>query len=125
MYKYLFKVHKNRIVIPIIDGKKQKFYCSFIEEEKPIEMYDFNIIEIQNKIKELEALNKKIIFTGSDFKLIKNNIEAKYQYDYENDFNAMDMLNYSKWLISNKKKLVYPKPIYLRKSEAEINLKQK
>jgi tRNA threonylcarbamoyladenosine biosynthesis protein TsaB len=125
IYKYLFKDHGNCIVIPIIDGKKQKFYCAFIEEDKPIVMHDLSLMEIMNKIKELEKSNKEIIFAGSDFKLIKNNFDAKYKHDYESDFNALDMLNFSKSLISNNAELIYPKPIYLRKSEAEINLKQK
>ena len=45
-----------------------------------------------------------------------------FEEKYVNDYNAKDLLLFSKSFLSFKNKIIPPKPIYLRKSEAEIML---
>ena len=78
VYRFLLKDFKDSIIVSVIDGKKRKFYCSFIEFGKTIEMHDLSLIEINEKTDKLKSLNKNIIFTGSDFKLIKDKIEVRF-----------------------------------------------
>ncbi|OHD12455.1 MAG: tRNA (adenosine(37)-N6)-threonylcarbamoyltransferase complex dimerization subunit type 1 TsaB [Spirochaetes bacterium GWD1_27_9] len=120
VYKYLFKDQKEAVVIPIIDAKKNRFYCTFIENNKPNEMFDIDIEEINQKIK---YIDKKIIFVGKDFNLIKDKIEnTNFSFCYEEGYSSKDLLDFAKELILQNQTLKEPEPIYLRKSEAEIAL---
>jgi len=120
IYKFLLKDRINEVVIPIIDAKKSKFYCAFIENDKPFEMLDIGLSEIKEII---SGKNKKIIFTGKDFKLIKDKIDfSNYEYLFPENYSSKNMLDYSKHILKSKNGIVVPDPIYLRKSEAEILL---
>jgi tRNA threonylcarbamoyladenosine biosynthesis protein TsaB len=120
VYKFLFSENQDEIIVPIIDAKKNKFYCSFIEKNKDIGMYDLDISEINTK---LNQIDKKIIFTGKDFILIKDKIQiTNFEYRYNNGYQSKDLLAYTIYTINSKTELKNPEPIYLRKSEAEISL---
>ena len=122
VYKYLLKEEKKSIIIPIIDAKKNRFYCSFINNNKYSSMYDIGLDDIINKLKKYK--HKKLIFTGKDFRLIKNNISKGFDFveKYIEDYASMDLLYFTKIVLNDKLSLIKPKPIYLRKSEAEIAL---
>ncbi len=123
IYKFLFKEESEVIVIPIIDAKKNRFYCAFIESnDETIRMYDYDLDSIKDKIRTIN--NKKLIFVGKDFSLIKDEIlkDLNVLYKYSDDYACNEIMNFSKWLINSGEKLNEPKPIYLRKSEAELSL---
>ena len=124
VYKFLFREEKNSIVIPVVDAKKNKFFCSFIESNNIIKMFDYTLEDIKNKIRSYENESKKIIFVGDDFDLIKNSILKEFQIfkSISEDYKSKDLLNFSKWILKSNKNLNEPKPIYIRKSEAELSL---
>ncbi len=127
VYQFLLREQKDSIIIPIIDAKKQRFYCAFIEDKKPIEMYDIDLSKIRQIINELKSNNKKIVFVGDDFRLIKEDLSNEFSYieKYSDAYSAKDILSYAKWFLSTKKQIISPEPIYLRKSEAEISMLKK
>ncbi|HOV14699.1 MAG TPA: tRNA (adenosine(37)-N6)-threonylcarbamoyltransferase complex dimerization subunit type 1 TsaB [Spirochaetota bacterium] len=119
VYKYLLESSHNMIV-PVIDAKKNRFYCSFIKQGTDFEMFDLTESEI------LEKVEENSIFVGNDFNLFKNKPSNNFfSHRYEDGYSAKDLISYSKYLIKSQKKLRYPDPIYLRKSEAEISLLSK
>ena len=87
-------------------------------------MYDIDLSKIIQTIKRLNVDNKKLIFVGKDFGLIKEEISSQFDYieEYSNDYNAKDILAYAKWFLQSGNKIASPKPSYLRKSEAELSL---
>ena len=72
----------------------------------------------------IKSLWRKLLIIGKDFYLIKNEISKEFIFseDYINNYNCNDLLKFSKWLIQSSDCLSEPKPIYLRKSEAELSL---
>ncbi|MBN2544373.1 MAG: tRNA (adenosine(37)-N6)-threonylcarbamoyltransferase complex dimerization subunit type 1 TsaB [Spirochaetes bacterium] len=121
VYKYLLKDQKNSVIIPIIDAKKEKYYCSFIEPDDDIEYYDISLDQIIENIK-LKYNSKQIIFTGEDFKIIKDKIKNKINFieKFNKGYSSKDMADYIENLLKKEKKLDHPHPIYIRKSDAEI-----
>ena len=124
VYQFLFREEKNTVVIPMIDAKKDKFFCSFIESNNSIKMFDYTLEDIKNKVRSYDNKNKKFIFIGNDFKLIENEIEKEFCFykSFLREYKSRDLFNFSKWIIKSNKNLNKPKPIYLRKSEAELSL---
>lgn len=122
IYKYLLKDFKNSLIVPLIDGKKNQFYCKFINSIDD-NFYDFKASEIIDYIKKNNK-HDNVIFVGKDFKKIKNEItekEINYKYMYENDFTSSDLVNFGVYCVENS---VFGEldPLYIRKSDAEINL---
>lgn len=126
VYKYLLDKYSDHVIIPIIDAKKSRFFCSFIEKSDTINMYDYTVQEIIDTIKS-NYNNRKIIFAGKDFHLIREEMKnhVAFEEHYSNGYNAKDILDFSKAMIKNNAPLPSPKAIYLRKSEAEIMLAKK
>ena len=123
IYKYMFKDLNDKVIIPLIDAKKDRYYCSFIEVDKPIEMFDIGINDIVRKIKE-HYLDRKIVFVGKDVQYIAEELEKHIDFEvrYENGYGPLDILSYTMNFAYNNSEFLPPKPIYLRKSEAEIAL---
>lgn len=120
IYNYILNDNDDSIIVPIIDAKKNRFYCSFIEKNKTYTMYDIDILEINQKLRDI---TKKIIFAGKDFHLIKDKIKINnFDYINEDNYLSKNILMYGIDLIKSGKQLSQPEPIYLRKSEAEIML---
>ncbi len=117
VYRYLLRDSEN-IIIPLIDAKKNKFYCSFISPKvlKPIEMFDLSSEEI------LQKTPSEAIFVGKDCRLLKGESDYNFSYKYEDGFSSRDAFNFSLDLILSGNELRFPEPIYLRKSEAELSL---
>jgi tRNA threonylcarbamoyladenosine biosynthesis protein TsaB len=122
IYKFLLRDQKDSVIIPVIDAKKNKFYCSIITSEGNYQMLDISFEELYSRLKSFPG---KIIFTGKDFRLIRGRIDFKHEYLYENDYSSEQMLSYAKFVLTNGTELSPPEPIYLRKSEAEIALLKK
>lgn len=123
VYRYLFRERKKEVIIPVIDAKKKRFYSTFIHDVDE-EEYDLSPEQI---IKKAKQTNKKIVFAGSDFHLLKKEVECsglEYSWEYEEGFFAENMLEAAFSFLSEGK-MKGPEPIYLRKSEAEIALLEK
>jgi tRNA threonylcarbamoyladenosine biosynthesis protein TsaB len=120
IYRYLYRNNDVDIIVPTIDARKNRFYCTFIQKNNFSQMYDLTPEEIIEKLKVYKG--KKIIFTGKDFNLFKDkiNIDFDYVYEFKQGYSAKDIIDYSKDQILAGVDLNFPKPIYLRKSEAEI-----
>lgn len=119
---YKFLLHgEDALIIPLIDAKKKRFYCSFINSGDE-GMYDLSIEEITDRC--LATGKQNIIFTGKDVALAEKYLEERipaFTWLYKNSYTAADMLNYAKASTATSSKN-YPEPIYLRQSEAEITL---
>jgi len=126
IYKYLLKDHNDSVIIPVIDAKKDRFYCSFIEPDKDFEYFDITLDQIIENIK-LKYDKKQTIFTGEDFKFIKDKIKDKINFieKYKNGYFSEQLTGYIEYLIQTDKKLNYPLPIYIRKSDAEVEYLKK
>lgn len=123
IYKYLLQnKYQNSIIIPIIDAKKERFYCSFLQKNKKITYFDLTLDEILNFIR-TKYKNKKIIFAGEDFKIIKNRIIGVIDFieEYPEGYSAKDMSTFIYEKVKKGKCKEPPHPIYIRKSDAELN----
>ena len=123
IYGYLFRERNDAVIVPVVDAKKRRFYTTFIGSGD-LSYYDLSAEDIIEKSK---SVNKKVIFVGRDFEIMKAKVVdsgLEYEYLYENGFSAEEMLKAILFLIKNNK-MTSPEPIYLRKSEAEIALEEK
>jgi tRNA threonylcarbamoyladenosine biosynthesis protein TsaB len=124
VYQFLLRNETDSVVIPVIDAKKERYYCSLIQHDSKIKMLDIDPVKLLNKIKKIDP-EKKIIFAGRDFEQISqyiNSSKIKFKRCYPDNFSAEELLEYAEYLLTSDKKINTPKPIYLRKSEAEILL---
>ena len=126
VYEYL--IPNKQLLIPIIDGKKHQFYCSLITQSKfdpnnTDELFDWTYSDILDAIG--AAKNVKVTsFAGKDVSIIEQSLKndgVNYEWLYQNNYSPQEMLNYILSL-GDKHNLKYPDPIYIRKSEAEIEL---
>ncbi len=118
VYRFLLK-DSGKMIIPIIDAKKNKFYCAFIKEsDNTIEMFDLTKEQI------LQKAPSDAIFVGRDTLLLKNDY-PDINVAYEEGYTSKELTLFLDDLINNGDNFRYPKPIYLRKSEAEITLLSK
>lgn len=117
-----FLIKQRNVLLPLVDGKKHQFYCSFIGQKfDSKELHDFTYDEICTKLKTFDG---KITVCGKDLGLIKQNLISdgfNCDFLYEEGYSSQDMLDYITSL-PEENGLSYPEPIYIRKSEAEIEL---
>ena len=126
VYNFLLR-DANSIIIPVIDAKKNRYYCSFIrntlDELSILDISSYDIIDMIKKKYSADC----VIFCGNDFSKIKSQIDKsdiKYEWQFSNGYNAEQLSSFST-LYLQKNNLKYPEPIYIRKSEAEIHLYEK
>ena len=128
VYEYL--IPHRQVLVPLVDGKKQQFYCAFITEQfnpnDPDQLFDFAYSDIFDTIN--TAKPSKVTFAGKDVSLIEQKIQEdlgktgiEYEWLFQNNYTPQQMLEYIRNLGDNHN-LKYPDPIYIRKSEAEIEL---
>ncbi|MCG8568777.1 MAG: hypothetical protein MJB14_01435, partial [Spirochaetes bacterium] len=124
VYQYLLKDQPD-LIIPLVDAKKKRFYCTFLQGKDTYRMYDIGPEDIMDII-EQQYSDQSIRFAGKDTQLLLSQLPEKFQYQwsYPSDYQAEELLEYTKYHIQNRR-LVYPEPLYLRKSEAEIALLSK
>jgi len=125
VYKYLFAKSDDSVVVPIIDARKERYYTTFITNNNEYEYFDINEDDIIDKIKKYR--DRKIIFVGKDFEKVKDRFKEKTEFSYEfsNGYGAKELLDFSGHVLSEGSYNKDPKPIYLRKSEAELSLIKK
>ena len=121
VYEYLLSGEKEALIVPVIDAKKNRFYTSFISKHKDQGIEDLTKEEILSALQK-EGQDKKVIFCGKDYALIKEFMDENItsQWKYKEDYSPRDLLSYHLQLIKSGNSLDYPHPIYVRKSEAEI-----
>jgi len=124
VYNYLYKdVNDDTIVIPIIDAKKNRYYCSFLNGRSGYKILDISKEEIARIILK-DFGDKRIIFAGKDFSAIGDYLSSagiKYEYKNQESYSELEMLDFS-FNFLKEGDIKEPEPIYLRKSEAEIAL---
>ena len=124
VYEYL--IPHRQILVPLVDGKKQQFYCAFITKQfnpnDADQLFDFAYSDILDTINTVKPV--KVTFAGKDVALIEqclNKDGIEYEWLFPNNYTPQQMLDYIRNLGDNHN-LKYPDPIYIRKSEAEIEL---
>ena len=125
VYRYLYR-DQTAVIVPLIDAKKKRFYCTFINSHYD-KYYDYSLEEIINILKQF--FDRKIILVGNDAKLIQMPLQEQFPsivFEYENSYQASDLVAFGEFLLNNPERRVEVEPLYLRKSEAEIaRLKRK
>ncbi len=124
VYEYL--IPKRQVLVPLVDGKKQQFYCSFITKQfnpnDADQLFDFAYSDILDTINTVKPV--KVTFAGKDVSLIEQRLKddnIDYEWLFPNNYSPQQMLEYILSL-GDSHNLKYPDPIYIRKSEAEIEL---
>ena len=124
VYEYL--IPNRQTLVPIVDGKKHQFYCSFITDrfnpDNQDELFDFDYDTIKDTLSSSPKV--RVTFAGKDVSLIEQQLQndgIDYEWQYRNNYTPQEMLDYVLSLGDNHS-LKYPNPIYIRKSEAEIEL---
>lgn len=124
VYRYLYR-DQTAVIVPLIDAKKKRFYCTFINSHYD-KYYDYSLEEIINILKQF--FDRKIILVGNDAKLIQMPLQEQFPsivFEYENSYQASDLVAFGEFLLNNPERRVEVEPLYLRKSEAEIALLEK
>lgn len=124
VYNYLYKdVDGDTVVVPVIDAKKNRYYCSFLHGRLDNKLFDISKEDIADMILK-EYADKKVIFAGKDFSAIEAYISSagiQYDYNHKESYSELEMLGFAFYFLKEGE-LKEPEPIYLRKSEAEIAL---
>lgn len=115
-------------VLTCINGNKEKFYANFSAEGKNIlPDGDYNIEQILEAIQDFS----EILITGPDnkqlYELIKDKLKTKFIIPDFNTITTDALFEIAEKMIEKKVSPLneYDGPVYLRASEAEINLKGK
>ena len=126
---YEYQILHRQVLVPLVDGKKHQFYCAFITDKfnpnDPDQLFDFAYADILDTISTAKPV--KVTFAGKDVSLIEQNLQEdlkkagiEYEWLFPNNYTPQQMLEYIRNLGHHS--LKYPEPIYIRKSEAEIEL---
>ena len=72
IFDYLIK--DKQLLLPLVDGKKHQFYCTFITDKfNQSDLFDLTYEELVEKLK---TFNKsKVTIVGKDVNLIKQQIQ--------------------------------------------------
>ncbi len=128
VYKFILHA-RGGLLIPLVDGKKNSFFISFIGSDGVIRMEDVGKEVIAERIRMSGA--DKVTFAGKDFLMIRDfiseNIDSSINVEFccSSGYTAAEMASYVRHLIENGNFSDDIEPIYLRKSEAEIALLNK
>ena len=117
-------VKKDGIVCSLIDAKNENVYCGIFEKRqndcKQIEELKFD--NINNIIKFVKNINKRIIFVGDGSTAYKNKIESELENAEVLQENTLSAKYIGNIAFRKKEQAVDTnnlKPMYLRKSNAE------
>lgn len=128
-----YNVTENGIICSLIDAKNNNMYFGLFQnvENKIIKLTEYKFDSLENIIKELKQINKKIIFIGDGAINYKDKITEKLGdkciFKEEPNYNKLNARNiaiaaYSKYDIEDTNDI---RPLYLRKSNAERQLEEK
>ncbi len=122
----------EKLICPMIDARKNEIYSSFFKYNKNqlLRESDETVLPLDIVLKKI---NEPCFFTGSGATLYKNEIidlkgsDAHFLPDSYNSVNAsvIATLAYKKILANQSGDLKSFKPVYIRKSDAELNYRSK
>ena len=123
-----YNLETEDIICSLIDAKNENVYCGFFAKENGIykNIDDLSFDNINNIIEIAKNKNKKIIFIGNGSIAYKDMIESKIENAIvilDKEKNNLNARNISKIAYLKNKEAVDSnnlKPVYLRKSSAEI-----
>lgn len=123
-----YNVETEEIVCSLIDAKNENVYYGFFEKEDGIykNIDDLGFDNINNVIEIAKQKNKKIIFIGNGSTIYKDMIESKMENALvllDEEKNKLNARNIALAAYYKKNEAVDSnnlKPVYLRKSSAEI-----
>lgn len=111
------------IVIPVIDARKKRFYCSIYKKGKPIEK---NLDISAEALLKISEKYKKILITGPDSQLFSSYSDKDSRIIIDSHFTSTassDVLTLGKKIFEQDgPDLSGAGPVYIRKSEAEISM---
>lgn len=117
----------DKIICPVVDAKGKKVYAGiYTKKDKLQELEKEDVYTYDEIISILKKYNKDIILMGENIEslneLLNNNIEKNiFRDDYVNLFRASYL---AKCLDFNDDENLYVKPMYLKKSQAELDVKK-
>ena len=117
-------VEEDGIICSLIDAKNQNVYCGIFEKNKNNleQIEDLRFDNINNIIKFVKNINKKIIFVGDGSIAHKDVIECELENAKVIQKSTLNARNIGRIAFRNKEKAVDThnlKPLYLRQSNAE------
>lgn len=123
-----YNLETEDIICSLIDAKNENVYCGFFVKENGIykNIDDLSFDNINNIIEIAKNKNKKIIFIGNGSIAYKDMIESKIENAIvilDDEANELNARNIAKAAYFKNKEAVDSnnlKPVYLRKSSAEI-----
>lgn len=123
-----YNIDTEEIVCSLIDAKNENVYYGFLKKEDRIykNIDDLGFDNINNVIEKAKQKNKKIIFIGNGSTIYKDMIESKMENVIvvtDEEKNKLNARNIATAAFLKKNEAVDSnnlKPVYLRKSSAEI-----
>lgn len=127
-----YNIDTDDIVCSLIDAKNENVYYGFFKKNDGIyeKIDDLGFDNIENVIEMAAQKNKKIIFVGNGSTLYKDVIESKMKdalVDLNEESNKLNAKNIGVAAFLKQDEVVdsnHLKPVYLRKSSAEIQNKK-
>ncbi len=113
---------------PLIDARKNEFYYSLYRNNngKPEKIISENVASIENI---LDSIDKSCTFTGNGVDICKDEIKVNNKsfqftkfHERQIRSSVLTELAYKKYIQKNVNELVKSTPLYIRKSDAELNL---
>lgn len=113
------------IVLPVIDARKRSFFTAIYKDgQRETDFLDINPIEIT----ELTKSYSEIYLTGDDAKILYDRLEDSSNFildDIERDYSSILIDMGVEWYQGNGADSISQGPLYIRKSEAEIDLERR
>jgi tRNA threonylcarbamoyladenosine biosynthesis protein TsaB len=118
------------LVLPVLDAKKNCFFACLYRNGKPLTEYmDADPITLLSALKPHVSSDEKVLVTGAGAQLFMSRLENSGSPDYfllDPHFlrgRAPELLQFAEKIINIKFEGLYSGPLYIRKSDAELNLK--
>jgi tRNA threonylcarbamoyladenosine biosynthesis protein TsaB len=128
IYRYIHRSEKDVIIVPLIDARKKRYYCSFLKPgSNEYTMYDYTPAEIVDHVLSMEYSNRHFYFCGKDSADLRTLLESELPgcTITSDSYTTDQMLDFVLSSLADGDPLGIPEAIYLRKSEAEIMLEKR
>jgi len=125
------------LILPLLDAKRSCFFAAFYRNGERLtdflDTHPVELIKIMQKI--MISVDEPVLLTGAGAKLFYSHLEASPQEDFsitkninlDNKFasgRAIELLKIAKNDKLNMTSVIDGAPVYLRKSDAELNCKK-
>ena len=127
----VYNIDTQDIVCSVIDAKNENVYYGFFKKENEIyeRIDELGFDSVNNVIEIAKQKNKKIIFIGNGSTIYKDMIESKIidaKVILDEEKNRLNARNIAFAALKKQKEVVdsnHLSPLYLRKSNAELQIK--